>query len=338
MTTQLANPVKSYMNTSFLNSREARMIRVICEFEEPRQRLRAQGVKETIMIFGSARAKSREQYTKDLDALATKLEASTISSERTKLEDEISRLKKNEWICDAMDTTKEIARRLTEWAMSYEAQSSYFEDQDASSRRLKKRKRASKTIIESNVATMPKSGHETHDQDGEATDHDVLHGKSSNPYRSDSETEVFRARKQSRTSSISHGDGAAAKTSSSLLPTEGVKANPQPFKQTLMVCTGGGPGLMAAANEGAALVPGAKSIGMKITLPFEQKPNPFIAPELCFQFHYFFTRKYWMLYACRGLIVAPGGFGTMDELFELLTLKRSGKIEVDVPIVLLGKK
>jgi len=102
-------------------------------------------------------------------------------------------------------------------------------------------------------------------------------------------------------------------------------ARPRKHKQSLMVCTGGGPGLMEAANKGASLVPGAKNIGMGIALPFEAGLNPYVSPELAFEFHYFFTRKYWMLYPCRALVITPGGFGTMDELFELLTLKQTEK-------------
>jgi predicted Rossmann-fold nucleotide-binding protein len=76
---------------------------------------------------------------------------------------------------------------------------------------------------------------------------------------------------------------------------------------------------------------------MGISLPFEAGLNPYVTPDLAFEYHYFFTRKYWMLYPCRALIVTPGGFGTMDELFELLTLKQTGKIKVDIPVVLFGK-
>jgi len=105
----------------------------------------------------------------------------------------------------------------------------------------------------------------------------------------------------------------------------------------LLICTGGGGGLMEAANKGAAQVSGAKSIGMGISLPFSPGVNPYVTPELGFEFHYFFTRKYWMIYPCRALIVPPGGFATLDALFELLTLKQTGKIKVDIPVVMFGK-
>ncbi len=103
-----------------------------------------------------------------------------------------------------------------------------------------------------------------------------------------------------------------------------------------VVVTGGGPGVMEAANRGAADV-GGKSIGLNIVLPFEQKPNSFITKELCFQFHYFAIRKMHFLKRARALVAFPGGFGTLDELFETLTLVQTKKIK-PVPIVLLGKE
>jgi len=107
--------------------------------------------------------------------------------------------------------------------------------------------------------------------------------------------------------------------------------------QALVVTTGGGPGIMEAANKGAASVPGAKTMGMGISLPFEKGLNPYVSDGLEFEFHYFFTRKFWMMYSARALIIAPGGFGTMDELFELMTLRQTKKIP-DLPIVLFCAK
>jgi uncharacterized protein (TIGR00730 family) len=107
-------------------------------------------------------------------------------------------------------------------------------------------------------------------------------------------------------------------------------------KQRLYVCTGGGPGLMAAANEGAGRVAGARSIGMGISLPHERGLNSFTSDDLAFEFHYFFTRKFWMAYHCEALVAVPGGFGTLDELFEVLTLRQTGKMQRDLPVVLLG--
>ncbi len=102
------------------------------------------------------------------------------------------------------------------------------------------------------------------------------------------------------------------------------------------VCSGGGSGMMEAANKGAKLA-GGKSIGFNITLPFEQFLNPYVSPELSFNFHYFFIRKFWFLYYAKALIGFPGGFGTLDEVFELLTLLQTEKIEKKVPVVLFDK-
>ncbi len=102
-----------------------------------------------------------------------------------------------------------------------------------------------------------------------------------------------------------------------------------------VVVTGGGPGIMEAGNRGAADV-GAKSIGLNIALPFEQAPNPYISPQLCFEFRYFAIRKMHFLNRAKALVVFPGGFGTMDELFETLTLIQTGKV-TDVSVVLIGK-
>jgi len=95
--------------------------------------------------------------------------------------------------------------------------------------------------------------------------------------------------------------------------------------------------MMEAANEGAYRA-GGKSVGFGISLPFEKGLNPYVTPELGFEFHYFFTRKFWMAYKCMGLVVAPGGYGTADELFEILTLMETGKIQQRVPVILLGKE
>ena len=101
-----------------------------------------------------------------------------------------------------------------------------------------------------------------------------------------------------------------------------------------LICTGGGSGIMEAANRGAARA-GAHNIGFNISLPFEQVPNKFISPDLNFEFHYFFMRKYWFLYQAKAIIIFPGGFGTLDEMFETLTLLQTRKLEkAAIPILL----
>jgi uncharacterized protein (TIGR00730 family) len=105
-----------------------------------------------------------------------------------------------------------------------------------------------------------------------------------------------------------------------------------------VVCSGGGPGIMEAANRGAVERAGGSTIGLSISLPTEEAPNPFITPELLFEFHYFFMRKLWFAYLACALVVFPGGFGTMDELFEVLTLVQTRKIGRPLPIVLYGSK
>ena len=107
-------------------------------------------------------------------------------------------------------------------------------------------------------------------------------------------------------------------------------------KPHFTVMTGGGPGIMEAANRGADDI-GAKSVGLNIALPMEQEPNTFISPELCFQFRYFAIRKFHFVLRAMALVVFPGGFGTIDELFEVLTLRQTGRMQ-HIPVILVGRE
>ena len=104
-----------------------------------------------------------------------------------------------------------------------------------------------------------------------------------------------------------------------------------------VVCSGGGPGIMEAANRGASEANG-KTIGLNIGLPFEQFPNPYITPELSFEFHYFFMRKFWFAYLAKAMVIFPGGYGSIDELMEVLTLVQTRKLNKKIIIVLYGSQ
>ncbi|HEX2982382.1 MAG TPA: LOG family protein [Ignavibacteriales bacterium] len=108
------------------------------------------------------------------------------------------------------------------------------------------------------------------------------------------------------------------------------------YEKRFIVCSGGGPGIMQAANKGASLA-GGVSIGLNISIPFEQFINVYVPPELSFEFHYFFMRKFWFVYLAKALIVFPGGFGTMDEMMEVLTLLQTGKIKKEMKVIIYGR-
>ena len=110
-----------------------------------------------------------------------------------------------------------------------------------------------------------------------------------------------------------------------------------PRGKDFVVCTGAGPGMMEAANRGAARA-GGKTIGMNIALPQPQKSNPYISPDLSFTFHYFFMRKFWLVYKARAVVICPGGYGTLDEFFEIITLLQTSKIsKKEMTLVLYGE-
>eukprot|EP00758_Cryptobia_borreli_P016823 Tbor_TRINITY_DN6143_c0_g1::TRINITY_DN6143_c0_g1_i2::g.21363::m.21363/K06966/K06966; uncharacterized protein len=248
---KLKPTTKSYANQVFMHSHEARVIRILSEFQEPAQRLKANGIRGTLLVFGSARSMNREDFDNtlnDLERVLTNDKAT--ASEKQNAKSKIEGFKKVEWMCEWVTIAEELSFKLTEWAIKDPSINKFMND-------------------------IPDY---------------FLHVSDS-------------------------------------IPSD----------QPLVITTGGGPGLMEAANRGAARVKGAKTMGMGVSLPFEKGLNPYVSDGLEFEFHYFFTRKFWMMYSAKALIIAPGGFGTMDELFELLTLRQTRKVP-DLPIVLLCSK
>ena len=108
-------------------------------------------------------------------------------------------------------------------------------------------------------------------------------------------------------------------------------------RRRFVICTGGGPGIMEAANRGASEARGI-NVGLNIAIPVEQHENPYITRELAFEFHYFFMRKFWFVYLAKAIVLFPGGFGTLDELFEILTLDQTQKLKKQIPVVLYGSE
>jgi len=220
-------PPKAYKNLEFLNSPAARHIRILCEYEETRQRFRRHGIKNTLVFFGSARVRPREESEARVTEARAALEA---DPEDPTLQAELQRCEAVSRLSPYYDHAVELSRRLTEWSLGRDGKRGYY------------------------------------------------------------------------------------------------------------VTSGGGPGIMEAANRGAAMVKKGRSLGLGISLPFEPGVNDFATPELSFEFHYFFTRKLWFLYLCKGLVIFPGGFGTMDEMFETLTLVQTKKIQRVLPVVLFGRE
>ncbi len=183
-------PIKAYRNTEFMNSPDARELRILAEYLEPKSRLEAEGIEDTIVFFGSARFAAGSKW---------------------------------------YEAAREMAFRMTQWSKG--------------------------------------------------------------------------------------------------LDPEGLRR--------FVVCTGGGPGIMEAANRGASEARG-RNVGLTISLPREEGVNPYVTRELAFHFHYFFMRKFWLAYMTKALIVFPGGYGTLDELFEILTLKQTKRLTKPMPIVLFG--
>lgn len=221
-------PEKAYKNMDFLNSPEARAVRILCEYEEPKRRFEAQKVDDTIVFFGSARSKPLDVVEGEIADLERNLAREGSSEQKAKWEAALKKAQSAKRLAEYYEKTRELARRMTEWDMNRKGKKRYY------------------------------------------------------------------------------------------------------------ISTGGGPGMMEAANRGASEVTGGRSVGLAISLPFEESVNQYVTPELAFEFHYFFTRKYWFMYLCKAMVIAPGGFGTLDELFEALTLRQTQKINKPMPTVLFG--
>ncbi|MFI5262953.1 MAG: TIGR00730 family Rossman fold protein [Candidatus Kapaibacterium sp.] len=253
---------KAYLNEKFLTSPEARILRIMSEYMEPRARLNRERIKDMIVFFGSARIKSREEAAAlklQVENTGSLIERTQSNSEEVKHELDAARLRAeaHERMSHYYEDAVELSRLLTEWSVRVAAK----------------------------------------------------------------DEERANAKKGLTTERIPFVSAEAVKTAS--------------FKQRYVICSGGGPGIMEAANKGAALA-GGRSIGFNIALPYEQMPNSYISDELNFEFHYFFMRKFWFAYLGKALVVFPGGFGTLDELMEILTLVQTGKVKKKMPIVCYG--
>lgn len=218
-------PRIAYRNDRFLESADARTLRIISEYIEPQSRLRRAGVQNTVVFFGSARILPREEALRRQRELETAAKGGP-----TPRPGELKAARVAVHMSRYYEEARELARLITRWSLS-----------------------------------LKEGG------------------------------------------------------------------------RFLVVCSGGGPGIMEAANRGAAEA-GGKSIGLNIKLPMEQGVNPYVTPELCFLFRYFFMRKLWFAQPAKALIVFPGGYGTMDEMWEFLTLMQTRKMGHRANILLYGSK
>ena len=229
----------AYENPTFLNSADGRLIRIVSEFMEPLARFRREKIQDTVVFFGSARFRGREEADHELELLDN-----TGSTRPAPSEEQPARPPE---IAAGLATDLQRKRAVAAVEMAR-----YYED----ARRLA-------SMLTNWAKKIPSRRHR------------------------------------------------------------------------FVVTSGGGPGIMEAANRGAYEA-GGKTVGMNIMLPFEQFPNPYITPELNFEFHYFFMRKLWFAYLAKALVVFPGGFGTLDEMFEILTLAQTQKVAKKITVVIYG--
>jgi uncharacterized protein (TIGR00730 family) len=235
----LATAPLAYENPSFLNGPDGRLIRIVSEYMEPLARIRHEHIQDTVVFFGSARFRGREEAHHALELLDnTGSRHPAPSDEQPASVPDI-----------AAGKASDLQRKR---AVAAVAMARYYED----ARRLAQ-------MLTRWAAKIPSRRHR------------------------------------------------------------------------FVVTSGGGPGIMEAANRGAYEA-GGKTIGMNIRLPFEQSPNPYITPALNFEFHYFFMRKLWFAYLAKALVVFPGGFGTLDEMFEILTLAQTQKLAKKITVVVYG--
>jgi uncharacterized protein (TIGR00730 family) len=220
-------PPKAYKDLEFLNSPDARLVRMLAEFLEPQRRFRKANIRDTIVFFGSARVVSSKEARSALAALRRRVRAARKPA--AKLLNALRAAERSYRMSRYYEDCRKLAEMLTRWSRT-------------------------------------------------------LH-----------------------------------------------------TKNRFVVCSGGGPGIMEAANRGA-MAAGGKSLGLNISLPFEQVPNPYISRGLSFEFHYFFMRKFWFAYLAKALVIFPGGFGTLDELMEMLTLLQTRKIKKKVAVVMYGSE
>ena len=216
----------AYLDPDFLESDEARPIRILAEYLEPLRRFKEQKIQDTVVFFGSARVDSRDRAERALQTLR----ARGVNEADAQYEADLSKSRKAlEW-ARYYEDARELARLFTAWTLSLQSENHRF-----------------------------------------------------------------------------------------------------------VVTSGGGPGIMEAANRGAREA-GGKTIGLNIRLPFEQGANPYITEGLHFEFHYFFMRKFWFAYLSKALVIFPGGFGTLDELFEVLTLVQTDKLSKKIGVILYGRE